>query len=207
MRMLENLNNEDDGSISWLTDNDQENTDLENNQGLENSRKHGLEISRKYGLENSHGQGNNWNSSQIYPPRYGDNKSNHQSESDVDSREASYDSKFIRNFGAGADGGRQISDRSWRNNRHHNDDDFSHENNDRNKNKTDRRTRSGQIGRKAGSRQRNRSTSIGSDIILVASGLYLISIVFMHVFMLSFISEKEIVYVNCNFMLRYIVQV
>jgi len=49
---------------------------------------------------------------QIYPPRYGDSDRNNHSESDVDSHDVSYDSKFIRNLraGVGADGGRLYID-------------------------------------------------------------------------------------------------
>jgi len=72
--MLVNKDNEDDGSISRLTDNDQENTDLEINHVLENNRKHDLDNS--HGLRNNRNKNSNRN--QIYQPRYADrNRNNH----------------------------------------------------------------------------------------------------------------------------------
>jgi len=99
--------NEDDGSISRITEDKSDNVALENND-----------------------LGTNRN--QTYPPRYRNNDDRdcdriHRAESDFDSRDASFNSKFIRKFGAGTDGTRQNLKRTFGNNHRRKNDDYSHD--------------------------------------------------------------------------------
>jgi len=99
--------NEDDGSISRLTENESD-----------------------IGAGESSDQGNNRN--RTYPPRFmnddnGERDRVHRAESDVESRAASFNSEFTRNNGAGAYGGRQNTNRTLGNNHRRKDDDYSHD--------------------------------------------------------------------------------